>query len=72
MGLIFSLRGLVSAELLAAEHEPGQTLAHLQSTFDMNGVMSLVFLLDLLGLGVTMLMTAWSAVIQNGLSLARC
>jgi hypothetical protein len=37
----------------------------------MNGVMSLIFLLDLLGLGATMLMTAWSAVIQNGLSLAR-
>jgi len=31
-------------------------LAYLQSTFDMNGVMGLLFLLALLGLGVTTLM----------------
>jgi NitT/TauT family transport system permease protein len=56
LGLIFSLLGVVGAELLAAEHGLGQTLAYPQSTFDMNGVMGLLFLLALLGLGVTMLM----------------
>ena len=56
LGLIFSLLGVVGAELRAAEHELGQTLAYRQSTFDTNGVMSLIFPLDLLGLGVTILM----------------
>jgi NitT/TauT family transport system permease protein len=56
LGLIFSLLGVVGAELLAAEHGLGQTLAYLQSTFNMDGVMGLLFLLALLGLGVTMLM----------------
>jgi NitT/TauT family transport system permease protein len=32
LGLIFSLLGVVGAELLAAAHELGQTLAYLQST----------------------------------------
>jgi NitT/TauT family transport system permease protein len=53
LGLIFSLLGVVGAELLAAEHELGQTIAQIHSTFDMTGVMGL---LTLLGLGVTMLM----------------
>jgi NitT/TauT family transport system permease protein len=56
LGLIFSLLGVVGAELLAAEHGLGQTLAYLQSTFSMDGVMALLFLLALLGLGVTAIM----------------
>ncbi|MBN9090486.1 MAG: ABC transporter permease [Reyranella sp.] len=56
LGLIFSLLGVVGAELLAAEHGLGQTLAYLQSTFNMDGVMGLLFLLAFLGLGVTLLM----------------
>ena len=32
LGLIFSLLGVVGAELLAAEHGLGQTLAYLQSS----------------------------------------
>ena len=43
-------------ELIAAEHGLGQTLAYLQSTFNMDGVMALLFLLALLGLGVTAIM----------------
>jgi NitT/TauT family transport system permease protein len=54
--LIFALLGVVGAELIAAEHGLGQTLAYLQSTFSMDGVMGLLFLLALLGLGVTALM----------------
>jgi NitT/TauT family transport system permease protein len=53
LGLIFAFLGVVGAELIAAEHGLGQILAYLQSTFDMNGVMGLLFLLALLGLVVT-------------------
>jgi NitT/TauT family transport system permease protein len=56
LGLIFALLGVVGAELIAAEHGLGQTLAYLQSTFSMDGVMGLLLLLALLGLGVTTLM----------------
>ncbi len=56
LGLIFALLGVVGAELLAAEHGLGQTLAYLQSTFSMDGVMALLFLLALIGLSITTLM----------------
>jgi NitT/TauT family transport system permease protein len=56
LGLIFALLGVVGAELIAAEHGLGQTLAYLQSSFSMDGVMALLFLLALLGLGVTAIM----------------
>jgi NitT/TauT family transport system permease protein len=56
LGLIFALLGVVGAELIAAEHGLGQTLAYLQSTFSMDGVMGLLLLLAFLGLAVTSLM----------------
>jgi NitT/TauT family transport system permease protein len=56
LGLIFALLGVVGAELIAAEHGLGQTLAYLQSTFSMDGVMGLLFLLALIGLSITALM----------------
>jgi NitT/TauT family transport system permease protein len=56
LGLVYALLGVVAAELLAAEHGLGQVLAYLQSTFDMNGVMALLFLLALLGLSITFVM----------------
>jgi NitT/TauT family transport system permease protein len=56
LGLVYALLGVVGAELLAAEHGLGQTLAYLQSTFDMDGVMGLLFLLACLGLSVTVVM----------------
>jgi NitT/TauT family transport system permease protein len=56
LGLVYSLLGVVAAELLAAEHGLGQVLAYLQSTFDMNGVMALLLLLALLGLSITVAM----------------
>ncbi len=56
LGLVYSLLGVVGAELLAAEHGLGQVLAYLQSTFDMDGVMALLFLLALLGLSITIIM----------------
>ncbi|MBN9495004.1 ABC transporter permease subunit [bacterium] len=56
LGLVYSLLGVVAAELLAAEHGLGQVLAYLQSTFDMNGVMALLLLLALIGLSITIIM----------------
>lgn len=56
LGLVYSLLGVVGAELIAAEHGLGQVLAYLQSTFDMDGVMALLFLLALLGLSITVVM----------------
>lgn len=53
LGLIFALLGVVGAELIAAEHGLGQTLAYLQSTFNTNGVMAVLILLALIGLSVT-------------------
>jgi NitT/TauT family transport system permease protein len=45
--------GVIGGELIAAEHGLGQTLAYLQSTFNMDGVMGLLLVLALLGLTVT-------------------
>ena len=56
LGLVYALLGVVGAELIAAEHGLGQVLAYLQSTFDMDGVMALLFLLALLGLSITFIM----------------
>jgi len=56
LGLIFALLGVVGAELIAAEHGLGQTLAYLQSTFSMDGVMGLLLLLALFGLSITTVM----------------
>ena len=56
LGLIFALLGVVGAELIAAEHGLGQTLAYLQSTFNMDGVMGLLLLLALFGLSITTVM----------------
>lgn len=57
LALIYSMLGVVGAEIIAAEHGLGQTLAYLQSTFDINGVMGLLVLLSILGMTVTQSMT---------------
>ncbi len=57
LALIYSMLGVVGAEIIAAEHGLGQTLAYLQSTFNIHGVMGLLFLLSLLGMTVTQSMT---------------
>ena len=53
LGLIYSMLGVIGAELIAAEHGLGQTLSYLQSTFHMNGVMGVLVLLAILGMLVT-------------------
>ena len=57
LALIYSMLGVVGAELIAAEHGLGQQLAYLQATFNMNGVMALLVLLAMLGMIVTHGMT---------------
>ena len=57
LALLYSMLGVVGAELIAAEHGLGQQLAYLQATFNMNGVMALLALLALLGMIVTQGMT---------------
>lgn len=57
LALIYSMLGVVGAELIAAEHGLGQQLAYLQATFNMNGVMALLVLLAMLGMVVTQGMT---------------
>lgn len=57
LGLIYAMLGVIGAELLAAEHGLGQTLAYLQSTFNMDGVMGVLVLLALLGMSITHVMT---------------
>jgi NitT/TauT family transport system permease protein len=57
LGLIYAMLGVIGAELLAAEHGLGQTLAYLQSTFNMDGVMGVLVLLALLGMSITQGMT---------------
>lgn len=57
LALIYSMLGVVGAEIIAAEHGLGQTLSYLQATFNMNGVMGLLALLALLGMAVTLGMT---------------
>ncbi len=57
LALVFSMLGVVGAEIIAAEHGLGQTLSYLQSTFNMNGVMGLLVLLATLGMLVTRGMT---------------
>lgn len=50
LGLIYAMFGVIGAEIIAAEHGLGQTLAYLQATFNMNGVMGLLLLLACLGM----------------------
>jgi NitT/TauT family transport system permease protein len=49
LGLIASTLGVIGAEIIAAEHGLGQSLAYLGSTFNIDGVMALLLVLALLG-----------------------
>jgi len=57
LAMVYSMLGVVGAEIIAAEHGLGQTLSYLQSTFNMDGVMGLLALLSCLGMLVTQGMT---------------
>lgn len=56
LGLIYALLGVVGAEVIASERGLGQQLAYLGSTFNVNGVWSLLFDLALMGVLIMKLM----------------
>ncbi len=58
LGLIYALLGVIGAEIIASEHGLGQRLAYLSSTFNVNGVMALLFVLSILGVAITFAMNA--------------
>jgi NitT/TauT family transport system permease protein len=58
LALVYSMLGVIGAELLAAQHGLGQTLAYMQTSFNMNGVTGLLLVLALLGMLVTSAMSA--------------
>jgi NitT/TauT family transport system permease protein len=57
LGLIYSLLGVIGAEIIASEKGLGQSLAYLGSTFEVNGVMALLLVLALIGVSVMKTMT---------------
>ena len=58
LGLVFSLLGVIGAEIIAAEHGLGQNLSVLAASFKTNGVFGLIFLLAFFGVGISWGMTA--------------
>ena len=56
LGVIYALLGVVGAEVIASERGLGQQLAYLGSTFNVNGVWSLLFDLALIGVLIMKLM----------------
>ena len=56
LGLIYALLGVVGAEVIASERGLGQQLAYLGSTFNVNGVWSLLLDLALIGVLIMKLM----------------
>lgn len=57
LGLIYSLLGVIGAEIIASEKGLGQSLAYLGSTFEVNGVMALLLVLAMIGVSVMNTMT---------------
>ncbi|MEH2535213.1 NitT/TauT family transport system permease protein [Bradyrhizobium sp. AZCC 1588] len=49
LGFMYSLLGVVAGEIIASEHGLGQLTAYLTSSFDINGVWAVVFILALVG-----------------------
>ena len=57
LGLVFSLLGVIGAEIIAAEHGLGQTLQLLAASFKTSGVFAVIILLALVGVCITWGMT---------------
>src|SRR5215813_5523758 len=58
LGLVFALLGVIGAEILASEHGLGQTLSVLAASFKTNGVFGIIFLLSIIGVGISWGMTS--------------
>ena len=57
LGLIYAMLGVVGAEIFASQHGLGQVLTFLQANFDTSGTLGILFVLAILGLAVTSLMS---------------
>jgi NitT/TauT family transport system permease protein len=57
LGLVYAMLGVVGSEIIASRNGLGQEIAYLTSTFNIDGVMAIVFLLALAGYGVSHGMT---------------
>ena len=58
LGLVFALLGVIGAEIFASEHGLGQTLSVLAASFKTNGVFGIIFLLSMIGVGISWGMTS--------------
>jgi NitT/TauT family transport system permease protein len=58
LGLVFALLGVIGAELFASEHGLGQTLSVLAASFKTDGVFGIIFLLSMIGVGISWGMTS--------------
>lgn len=57
LGLIYALLGVIGGEIIAAQFGLGQLLAYLAGTFQINGVFAVLFVLAIVGMTLTWLMT---------------
>ena len=53
-----ALLGVVGGEIIASEHGLGQTLTVLAASFKTNGVFGIIFLLSMIGVGISWGMTS--------------
>ena len=53
LGLVFALLGVIGAEIFASEHGLGQTLSVLAASFKTDGVFGIIFLLSMIGVGIS-------------------
>ncbi len=58
LGLVFALLGVIGSEILASENGLGQTLSVLAASFKTNGVFGIIFLLSMIGVGISWGMTS--------------
>jgi NitT/TauT family transport system permease protein len=58
LGLVFALLGVIGAEIFASEHGLGQTLSVLAASFKTDGVFGIIFLLSMIGVGISWGMTS--------------
>jgi NitT/TauT family transport system permease protein len=58
LGLIYSILGVVGAEIIASRNGLGQEVAYMSSTFNIDGVMGVILLLAVIGYSVSQIMTS--------------
>lgn len=56
LGFMYSLLGVVAGEIIASEHGLGQLVAYLTSSFDINRVWAVIFVLAIVGVALSWLL----------------